>query len=265
MVLEVRGLYKRFGGVQAVDDFFINIGAGEIVSTIGPNGAGKTTVFNMVTGLVKADQGHVRLNGVDLSKRPSYERTRAGLARTFQNLRIFESVSVLDNVVGGQHVRTRAGVMSSIVRPSWVRREEERAQEIALECLRFVNPALLARSHERASSLPYGLQRQVEVARALASEPKVLMLDEPAAGLNDVESEEMMHLVDSVRNRGISVWLIEHDMAVVMGISDRVVVVDQGRVIAVGTPAEVQSDERVIEAYLGGDVDESMDGTEATE
>jgi branched-chain amino acid transport system ATP-binding protein len=250
-LLEARGLYKSFGGVVAVNDVHLDVRAGEILVLIGPNGAGKTTIFNLLSGTHRADKGEIRFNGELIGAlRPSQIAAR-GLARTFQNLQIFGNMTVLENVLVGCHLHGRAGFLAAALRWPGTAAEESRLCERALACLELVG--LAGRAGDQASALPFGQQRLVEIARTLAVQPTLLLLDEPAAGLTRVEAEALDALICRIRGDGITVLLVEHDMNLVMGIADRLIVLNYGMKIAEGTPAEIQSNQAVIQAYLGAE------------
>ncbi|HEY8909923.1 MAG TPA: ABC transporter ATP-binding protein [Desulfosporosinus sp.] len=239
----------RFGGLTAVDTLNLEVKQGEILALIGPNGAGKSTVFNLITGIYKPTHGKISLDGKPLAGIPTHKIADMGITRTFQTIRLFSELSVLDNVKIGAHCRGNAGLFQAFTRLPGMKREELELEEKSMEALEFLD--LAGKWEEKAKNLSYGEQRRLEIARALVSKPKVLLLDEPAAGMNPQEKAVLVEMIRRIRDTGITIFLVEHDMKLIMGISERIAVLDYGKKIAEGTPLEVRSNKAVIEAYLG--------------
>jgi len=251
-ILRAQGLHKNFGGVKAVSDISFEVPAGSIFAVIGPNGAGKSTLLNLISGVYRPDSGSLSFEGADLSALPAHRRVRLGIARTFQKIRLFKQLSVLENVIAGFHVHHRVPAWQYVTHGAAFKADQQRCRERAVQLLHFVG--MSARMHVLAGSLSYGEQRMLELARALATKPQLLLIDEPAAGLNAAEVDGLLDRIRSLRRDGTTVILVEHNMDLVMNVADRIMVMDYGRRLFEGSPAEVQKNPAVIAAYLGGEL-----------
>jgi len=256
-LLEVSALSKNFGGLIAVDAVGFEVYEGEIVSLIGPNGAGKTTIFNLLTGVYKANKGHIVFDGKEITNKSTQDIVKAGIARTFQNLRLFKDMRVIENVLIGNHIHTKYRLFDLLFRTRRFRSVEALSAQRAIDILESIG--LGDHIDDYADSMPYGVQRKLEIARAMATDAKLLLLDEPAAGMNASETKELLDFIKLQQKNGYTILLIEHDMNLVMNISDRVYVLDYGKLIASGTPVEIANDPRVVEAYLGKEEDDDDD------
>ena len=249
--LEISHLHKRYGGVSAVKDVSFTMDRGEIVSLIGPNGAGKTTLFNCITATAPANDGSIRFNGQDITALKPHEIAATGIKRTFQHIRLFKQMTVMENVLVGAHLTTKCGIGGAFLRPSWVREEEKQARQKVLKVLELFEERLLPRINQKTIMLSYANQRRVEIARCLVSDPELILLDEPTAGMNPHETQGIVDLIFRLRDKGFTILCVEHKMRLVMNVSDRIVVLDHGEKIAEGSPASIAENESVIEAYLG--------------
>ncbi len=250
-LLKISSLTKRFGGLVAVKNVSFDVEAGSIVGLIGPNGAGKTTVFNLITGIYKPDEGEIRFKEKSIAGLPTHRIVAGGIARTFQTIRLFQNLSVLDNVLSGRHCRMKSGALGAMLRYPRERREEKTALVAAVQALDFVG--LRADAQNQAKNLAYGNQRLLEIARALATRPQLVILDEPAGGMNEQETTSLISLIRKVRDQGVTVLLIEHDMSLVMRVCEKIVVLEYGSKIAEGTPQQVKNNQEVVRAYLGAE------------